>query len=167
MRSRAPTLMDTSAGNAVDRPPVPRRAPLSLLVAGWVNLALGFIGGGGTAVGLAAGGLAGAEFPFFILLACLLVAVGAFVLAARPVIVTILGLSLLLFGLFLGFGILVGGSVFGAPDVGLAKAVGIAGFFLAALEAWSILGVWRNRERRTEAAGSPEPRDEGEKPSSL
>lgn len=127
----------------------PRPSGRSPLVAGWINIALGLLVGFGTTVGFVTGGLVGAETPFFILVACLLVAVGAFVVAVRPVPVVILAFSLLFLGIFLGFGLLIGGSVLGAADGGVAKVVGAGSLLLAVLEAWSILAVWRNRKRRT------------------
>jgi hypothetical protein len=134
------------------------------IVAGWTNIALGLLVGLGTTVGFLAGSLGGAESPFFILVACLLVAVGAFVIAVRPVPAAIFGLSLLFLGIFLGFGLLVGGSVFGAADAAVTKAVGVAGILLAALEAWSIFAAWGHRKRPIPAVELPKARDKGESP---
>jgi len=116
-------------------------------VAGWTNIALGLLVGFATTVGFLSGNLRGSESPFFILVACLLVAVGAFVLALRLWPATIFGLSLLFLGFLMGFGLLVGGSVFGAAEAGVTRAVGVAGILLGALEAWSILAVLRHRRR--------------------
>ena len=132
-------------------PPVqqsPRHPRRGALIVGWANIALGFLVGFATAVGFLAGRLSGAESPFFILIACLLVAVGAFALAVRPAPVFILGASLLFFGVFLGLGLFVGGSVFGTTGGAGTVAVGAAGLALAAVEAVSILAVWRDRRRR-------------------
>ena len=142
----------------------PRRAWRSPVVAGWANIVLGLLVGCATAIGVAAGGLGAAESPFFILVACLLVAVGAFVLAMRPVPAAIFGLSLLFFGLFLGFGLLVGGSVFGAADAAITKAVGFAGILLAALEAWSIYASRGPGKRPIPAVDLPKARGKGESP---
>ena len=86
------------------------------MVAGWTNIALGLLCGFATTVGFLSGNLSGSESPFFVLVACLLVAVGVFVLALRFWPATIFGLSLFFLGLLLGFGLLVGGSVFGAAE---------------------------------------------------
>jgi hypothetical protein len=131
----------------------PRRPRRGSLIAGWVNVALGFLVGFATTVGFLAGRLSGAESPFFILIACLLVAVGAFALAVRPAPVFILGASLLFFGVFLGLGLFVGGSVFGTTGGAGTVAVGAAGLALAAVEAVSILAVWRDRRRRVPVTG--------------
>lgn len=133
--------------------PVPtelRQSGRSSTAAGWTNIALGLLIGVATLVGFVADSLGGAESPFFILVACLLVAVGAFSLAAKLSPVVIFGFSLLFFGLFLGFGVLVGGSVFGASDGAWTKLVGAGGLLLALLEGWTILAVWRSRKRRRE-----------------
>jgi hypothetical protein len=124
----------------------------SLKAAGRMNIALGLLIGAATAAGFLSDRLGGAESPFFVLVACLLVAVGAFVLAGRPVPVIILSSSLLFLGLFLGLGLLVGGSVLGAADGVIARAVGIGSLLLAALEAWSMLVAWRYRKRRMQAS---------------
>jgi hypothetical protein len=140
-----------------------RRAPA---VAGWINAALGILTGFAATLGWLAGQLGVAESPFFILIACLLVAVGAFVLAGRPVPVAIFGLPLALIGVFLGFGLLVGGSALGAAGTGLTQTVGAAGLLLAALEIWSILAVWWGRSRpRMVQPGEPAGRDAGEEKS--
>lgn len=133
----------------------PRGARLGAMVTGWTNIALGVLTGFAAVVGFLSGGLGGAEIPFFILVACLLVASGAFGVALRPVPVTMLGVSLLLLGLFLGFGLLVGGAVFGAADAAVTKAVGIAGALLAGLESFLVVSVWRAR-RRPAPPGDPE-----------
>ncbi len=132
------------------------------MVAGWTNIALGLLFGFATTVGFLSGNLSGAESPFFILVACLLVAVGAFALALRPWPTTIFGLSLLFLGLFLGFGLLVGGSVFGAAEAAVTKVVGVAGILLVALEAWSILAVSRHRSRPVRGIEPPDAEEEGE-----
>lgn len=133
------------------------------MAAGWTNIALGILSGAAATVGVLSGDLSGAESPFFILVACLLVAVGAFVLARRPWPATIVGLPLLFLGLFLGVGLLVGGSVFGAAEAAVTKAAGLAGILLAALEAWSIIAVARQRRRSMARSGA----DGGEGPSAA
>ena len=145
-------------------PSAPGGTRMGPMVAGWTNIALGLLVGLGTAVGFLAGSLGGAESPFFILVACLLVAVGAFVLAVWLVPAVIFGLSLFFLGLVLGFGLLVAGSVFGAADAAITKAVGVAGILLAALEAWSIIAAWGNRKRSVPAGELPKARDRGETP---
>jgi hypothetical protein len=143
------------------KPPVePRGFRWSPEAAGWTNIALGLLIGAATAVGFFADSLGGAESPFFLLVACLLIAVGAFVLAARLVPVIIFASSLLLLGVFLGLGLLVGGSVLGTADGGLTRLVGIGSLLLAALEAWSILAAWRSRQRRAQATVAREAQDE-------
>jgi hypothetical protein len=132
------------------------------MVAGWTNIVLGLLFGFATTIGFLSGNISGAESPFFILVACLLVAVGAFALALRPWPTTIFGLSLLFLGLFLGFGLLVGGSVFGAAEAAVTKVVGVAGILLAALEAWSILAVSRHRRRPVRGIEPPDAEEEGE-----
>jgi hypothetical protein len=70
--------------------------------------------------------------------------------------VFIFGAALLLLGLFLGFGLLVGGAIVGTGGTGLATAVGVSGFLLAALEFWMILSVWRaRRHARAQRPGGP------------
>lgn len=132
-----------------------RRSGRTRLVAGWIHITLGLLIGSATAVGVVTSGLSGTETPFFILLACLIFAVGVFALAGHLVPVFILAMSLLLLGLFLGIALLIGGVVFGGTDGGAALAVGIAGILLALLEAWSMLAVWRTRRRSTPAADAP------------
>ncbi len=134
----------------------------SAMVAGWTNITLGLLFGFATTVGFLSGNLGGVESPFFILVACLLVAVGAFALALRPWPTTIFGLALLFLGLFLGFGLLVGGSVFGAAEAAVTKAVGVAGILLAALEGWSILAVSRHRTRPVREIEAPDAEEGGE-----
>ena len=130
------------------------------MVAGWTNIALGLLCGFATTVGFLSGDLSGSESPFFVLVACLLVAVGAFVLALRFWLATIFGLSLFFLGLLLGFGLLVGGSVFGAAEAAVTRAVGVAGMLLAALEAWSIIATLRHR-RRAVRRGEPFDTEQG------
>jgi hypothetical protein len=132
------------------------------MAAGWTNIVLGLLFGFATTVGFLSGNISGAESPFFILVACLLVAVGAFALALRPWPTTIFGLSLLFLGLFLGFGLLVGGSVFGAAEAAVTKVVGVAGIVLAALEAWSIFALSRHRTRPVRGIEPPDAQEEGE-----
>ena len=144
----------------------PRRSGRTRLVTGWIHIILGLLIGAATAVGVVASGLSGTETPFFILLACLMFAVGVFALAGRLVPVIILAMSLLLLGLFLGIALLIGGAVFGGGDGGAALAVGIAGILLALLEAWLMLAVWRNRRRNTpgsDTPGAPDGQDKQER----
>jgi hypothetical protein len=144
----------------------PRHPGRTRLVTGWIHIILGLLIGAATAVGVVAGGLSGTETPFFILLACLMFAVGVFALAVRLVPVIILAMSLLLLGLFLGIALLIGGAVFGGGDGGAALAVGITGILLALLEAWSMLAVWRTRRRSTpgsDASRATEGQDEEER----
>jgi hypothetical protein len=129
------------------------------MVAGWTNIALGLLCGFATTVGFLSGNLSGSESPFFVLVACLLVAVGLFVLALRFWPATIFGLSLFFLGLLLGFGLLVGGSVFGAAEAAVTRGVGVAGLLLAALEAWSIIATLRHRRRGVQRG---EPFDTGQ-----
>ena len=132
------------------------------MVAGWTNVVLGLLCGFATTVGFLSGNLSGSESPFFVLVACLLVAVGAFVLALRFWPATIFGLSLFFLGLLLGFGLLVGGSVFGAAEAAVTRAVGVAGMLLAALEAWSIIATLRHRRRGVRRGEPFDTEQEGE-----
>jgi multisubunit Na+/H+ antiporter MnhC subunit len=131
----------------------PRRARAAPTVAGWTNIGLGLLIGTASAVAWVAGAIGGAEALFHTLIACLLVAVGVFVIARRPVPATVFGFALLLVGIFLGFGLLLGG-LLGAAETGLTKAVGMAGVLLAGLETWSIVSVWWSRRRRAVDPGS-------------